>query len=105
MSKISYQDLLLETQSITADIDKHGYMLMFLALLSVVTIILCVGILLRQNTMMAQNRESFGSLRGKIDLQNQSMAHDTRIIEEIKNAIDRNTAAINSLLAYLERHK
>lgn len=105
MNKLTYSDLIIEVQQLTADIDKHGYLLMFLSLLAIVIIILCVGILLRQNTLLSKTKDSFGSLRGKIDLQNQVMQQDAKVIGEIKGIIERNTEAINKLLGYLERSK
>ena len=51
MNKLNYSDLVIETQQITADIDKHGYLLFFLSFLVIVVVILNVGILLRQNAL------------------------------------------------------
>lgn len=105
MNKLTYSDLIVEVQQITATMDKHFFLMMFLSLLAIVIIILCVGILLRQSGHISQQTKDFGSLRGKIDVQNKAMENDAKVIDGIKEIIERNTEAINKLLGYLERSK
>ena len=90
--KLTYQELIIEVQQITANLDKHFYLMLLVVLLLIVVVILCA------NTMTKQN-----ALRGKLDLQTQAMEHGDRIIQDIKSTIDRNTDAINRLLVYLEK--
>lgn len=104
-SSLTYSDLLIEVQTITAGMDRHFFIMLFVTALSVTLILLSIGILLRLNSVISQQRDAFGSLRGKLDKQNIIMEQDARIIGDIKDIIGRNTDAINRLLAYLERSK
>ena len=90
MNKLNYSDLVIETQTITANMDKHFFLMLFSCLLIIVTIILCVGILLRQN-----------ALRGKLDLLTLAMEHGDNVVRDIREALSKNTDAINGLLAFL----